>query len=90
MDPFGIVAAFAGFVERYLIRRRRISLRADAGTQPLMSDGVHTVSTRQAWLYVYNGGPGRITINGAGWEARDGTRVAAKVLRSKHSRSGRP
>jgi len=83
MDPFGLVAALVGFVERLFTRRQRIVLRADVAERALMSvypyDDAHTVVNRIALIRIYNGGPSRVTVNAAGWEAKDGTRTEAYV-----------
>ena len=76
----GIVANLLGTVLR--IPRQRVALRADTYERVLMSIGGEpdsTVYTRRGVIFVYNGGPGRVTVNGAGWEAKDGTLTEADV-----------
>jgi hypothetical protein len=94
MDPFGLIPAIAGFFERYVARRQRITLRADTAEHAMLSvypyDEAHTVVNRLGIIRIHNGGPSRVTINGAGWEAKDGTTVEAHLPRASTLDPGDP
>ena len=53
-------------------------------------DEANTAYSRRGTIRIYNGGPGRVTVNAAGWEAKDGTRVEAHVPRKRTLEPGDP
>ncbi len=69
-------------------------MRADTAERMLASfypyDDASTLITRYGLILVYNGGPGRVTINEAGWEAKDGSRVEAFVRHERTIEPGSP
>lgn len=94
MDPTGLLGVVVGVVGRgihALTHRQRIVFRADTKETLLayFEEG-RSVIARQGTIRIYNGGPGRVTVNGAGWEAEDGTRVEAGLPSNRTVEPGEP
>jgi hypothetical protein len=94
MEPTGLLGPLVGIVGKILdvIRgRQRLVLRADVHESLMLYIDKETNFTlRRGTIWIYNGGPARVTVNGAGWEAKDGTRVEAFVPTKRTVEPGEP
>lgn len=82
MDPTGPIGTLISLVARVVGGRLNVKFWADTQNQMIAHIGV-PIYARHGVIRVHNGGSRRFTLNEAGWEARDGTRVVAHIAHDK-------
>ena len=81
MKSVGVLAAVLRFLWDFVRRRERLIIRAGTHERMLaaFSESGTSVYSRSGVIRIYNVGPGRVTVNSAGWVARDGTAFEAEM-----------